>query len=232
MAETVTIAITGASGNLGRALADRLAAGGANLVLIARRQERLDEAFPQLSGSRMKIAVDLTDQQATATALHAAEQHFGAIDGLCATAGGFHMGEAVHETPAATWQAMHEINVITLLNTLRAVVPGMARRGKGRIVTVGASAALKGAARMAAYCAAKSTVMRITEAMAAELGPKGVAANCVLPTIIDTPENRTAMPQADPAGWTSPDDIAATIAFLLSANSRAINGALVPVAGT
>ncbi|GIL01685.1 MAG: short-chain dehydrogenase [Alphaproteobacteria bacterium] len=226
-----TVVITGASGNLGRAVAARLGAAGTNLVLVARDRSRLDATFPQLTAHVMKIAVDLTDREAAVAALAAAERHFAGIDGLCATAGGFQMGEMVHETPAATWQAMQAVNVTTLLNTLAAVVPGMAARRRGRIVTVGANAALAGLPRMAAYCAAKSAVMRITEALAGELGASGVGANCVLPAIIDTPQNRAAMPKADASRWTAPADIAATIAFLLSAEARAINGALVPVLG-
>jgi NAD(P)-dependent dehydrogenase (short-subunit alcohol dehydrogenase family) len=229
MARALTVAITGAAGNLGRAVAARLGEDGANLVLIGHHQSKLDEAFPELSGTVMKIAVDLLDQKATVEALDAAEQHFGGINGLCATAGGFHMGENVYETPSETWQKIQDLNVTTLLNALHAIVPGMVARGHGRIVTVGANAALKGAAKMGAYCAAKSSVMRLTEAMAGELGPKGITANCVLPSIIDTPQNREAMPKADPSKWTRPEDIAATIAFLLSDDSRAINGALVPV---
>jgi len=222
-----TFVVTGAAGNLGRAVAARLA--GANLVLVGHDAEKLDAAFPGLSGDQMKLAVDLTDQAATAQALHAAEAHFGGIDGLAAIAGGFHMGEMVHEAGDDVWAKMHAMNVATMLNAVRAVVPGMIARGSGRIVTVGANGALKGAAKMAAYIAAKSTVMRLSEAMAAELGAKGIGVNCILPGTIDTPQNREAMPKVDPGKWTPPEEIAESITFLLSPQSAAINGALVPV---
>ena len=99
------------------------------------------------------------------------------------------------------------------------------------IVSVAANSALKGVAGMAAYCASKDAVIRITEAMAAELKDKGINVNCVLPSVIDTPENRAAMPDANPGRWVSPDALAEVIAFLASDGARAINGAAIPVVG-
>jgi NAD(P)-dependent dehydrogenase (short-subunit alcohol dehydrogenase family) len=224
-----TVVVTGAYGNLGQAVAARLASQGARLVLVGRSANSLDAAFPGEDAGRLNVAVDLVDQAATDAALNAAAERLGAIDGLCAIAGGFAVGKLVHEMPAAHWQAMFDLNVATLLNAVHAVVPGMMARGYGRIVTVGAGGALKAGARMAAYAAAKSSVMRITEAMAAELRPSGISANCVLPSVIDTPENRAAMPKADPSKWVAPEDIAATIAFLVSPEARAVNGAMVAV---
>jgi NAD(P)-dependent dehydrogenase (short-subunit alcohol dehydrogenase family) len=107
----------------------------------------------------------------------------------------------------------------------------MIASGGGRIVSVAANSALKGVAGMAAYCASKDAVIRITEAMAAELKDKGINVNCVLPSVIDTPENRAAMPNADPGRWVAPDALAEVIAFLASDGARAINGAAIPVVG-
>lgn len=227
----MTVAITGAYGNLGRAVAAKLAAQGADLLVLGRRADALQDAFPGDEAKRMKIAVDLLDEAATAAAFRAAADRFGAVDGLCAIAGGFDMGTPVHETPAEAWERMLDLNVRTLLSCVRAVVPGMVERGRGRIVTIGALGAVKGSAKMGAYAAAKSSVMRITEAMAAELGPSGITVNCVMPAIIDTPQNRAAMPKADASKWVATEDIAATIAFLLSPAASAINGALIPVTG-
>jgi NAD(P)-dependent dehydrogenase (short-subunit alcohol dehydrogenase family) len=105
----------------------------------------------------------------------------------------------------------------------------MIRDGGGKIVNVGAYAAQKGVAQMAAYIASKSAVIRLTEAMSAELREKNINVNCVLPTIIDTPENRAAMPKADPRRWVAPADLANVIAFLASDAARAIHGAALPV---
>jgi NAD(P)-dependent dehydrogenase (short-subunit alcohol dehydrogenase family) len=141
------------------------------------------------------------------------------------------MGEAVHETADKTWDLMWDLNVRTLLNVVRAAVPHMIGRGGGRIVNVGAFSAQKGLAQMAAYCAAKSDVIRITESMAAELREKNINVNCVLPTILDTPENRAAMPRADASKWVATQDLASVIVFLASDSAHAIHGASVPVTG-
>ena len=84
---------------------------------------------------------------------------------------------------------------------------------------------------MGAYCASKSSVIRLTEAMSAELKDKNINVNCVLPTIIDTPDNRAAMPDADPARWVAPADLAQVIVFLASDGARAVHGAALPVTG-
>jgi len=118
-----------------------------------------------------------------------------------------------------------------VLAMARAVVPQMIRAGGGRIVNVGAYAAQRGVANMGAYVAAKSAVIRLTESMAAELREQNINVNCVLPTIIDTPENRAAMPEVDPGRWVAPEDLAKVIVFLASESARAIHGAALPVTG-
>jgi NAD(P)-dependent dehydrogenase (short-subunit alcohol dehydrogenase family) len=107
----------------------------------------------------------------------------------------------------------------------------MLRAGSGKVVNIGAFGANKGLARMGAYTAAKAAVVRLTEAMAAELRERGINVNCVLPTVIDTPDNRAAMPDADPARWVAPADLAAVIRFLASHDARAVHGAALPVTG-
>jgi NAD(P)-dependent dehydrogenase (short-subunit alcohol dehydrogenase family) len=158
-------------------------------------------------------------------------QRFKRIDVLCNIAGGFRMGSAVHETSDKDWDLMLNLNARTLLNMSRAVVPVMLKGGGGKIVNIGAFAAQKGAAQMGAYIASKSAVIRLTETMAAELREQNINVNCVLPTIIDTPENRSAMPKADPKRWVAPQDLAQVIVFLASDAARAIHGAALPVTG-
>lgn len=229
MAETVLI--TGASGNLGRALAATFGARGASLALVDRRRDRLDATFGSEGPQRLHLTADLLDAAAVEAAVQSAIARFGRIDVLCNIAGGFRMGSPVHETSDIDWNFLFDINARTLLHAARAVVPRMLEQGGGKIVNVGAFAAQHGAARMGAYVAAKSAVIRLTESMAAELRHRNVNVNCVLPTIIDTPENRKAMPDADPRKWVAPEDLANVVAFLASDAARAVHGAALPVTG-
>jgi NAD(P)-dependent dehydrogenase (short-subunit alcohol dehydrogenase family) len=226
-----TVVVTGASGNLGRAVAEAFAARGANLVLVDRNAQHLALAFGAETAQRMFGVADLLDAAQVAAMAARAVARFKRLDALCNIAGGFSMGEPVHATTDATWQAMFDLNARTLLNAVRAVVPHMLQAGRGAIVNVGAFAAQKGAAKMGVYTASKSVVIRLTESMAAELREKNVNVNCVLPTIIDTPENRKSMPDADPARWVAPQDLASVIVFLASHEARAIHGAAIPVTG-
>lgn len=226
-----TVLITGAAGNLGVAVADAFAATGANLVLLDHKREHLLKAFGGEMETRMFAEVDLLDQALLNAVVTDVVRRFGRIDAVCNIAGGFHMGAAVHETADREWNFMFDVNARTLLHVVRAVVPHLLDGGGGKVVNVGAFAAQKGAARMGAYTAAKSAVIRLTESMAAELRDKNINVNCVLPTIIDTPQNRAAMPDADPARWVAPADLAQVILFLASPAARAIHGAAIPVSG-
>ncbi|MDR7378874.1 NAD(P)-dependent dehydrogenase (short-subunit alcohol dehydrogenase family) [Rhodoferax ferrireducens] len=226
-----TVMLTGAAGNLGQAVAAAFAAQGARLVLLDRRLDALQHSFGDTGPDRLLLATDLLDPGQIAAALAAAEARFGRIHVLCNLAGGFRMGEAVHATSDSTWDLLFDTNARTLLNMARSLVPHMLAQGGGKIVNVGAFAAQKGVAQMGAYCASKSSVIRLTEAMAAELREQNINVNCVLPTILDSPENRAAMPDADPARWVKLDDLAQVIVFLASDAARAVHGAALPVTG-
>jgi NAD(P)-dependent dehydrogenase (short-subunit alcohol dehydrogenase family) len=225
------VLVTGAAGNLGRAVARAFAARGAALVLVDQRRDLLEEAFGAEDARRVFAATDLLDRGQTTGAVARAIERFGRIDVLCNLTGGFRMGEAVHETSEATWTFLLDVNARTLLGAVHAVVPHMIAAGGGRIVNVGAVAAQRGIAEMGAYCAAKSAVVRLTEAMSAELREKGINVNCVLPTTLDTPVNRAAMPEADPRRWVATDALADVIVFLASDAARAVHGVALPVTG-
>jgi NAD(P)-dependent dehydrogenase (short-subunit alcohol dehydrogenase family) len=225
-----TVMIAGAAGNLGKAVARAFARRGARLVLVDRATQRLHEQFGE-TGPCLLVPTDLLDGEAVAAAVREALRQAGRIDALCNLAGGFSMGHPVHETSDAELDAMFSVNVRTMLNAVRAVVPSMLEAGAGRIVNVGAMSALRGSALMGSYCISKDAVIRLTETMAAELGSRGINVNCVLPGIIDTPENRAAMPDADRAGWVGADALADVVVFLASERARAIHGAAIPVTG-
>ena len=226
-----TVMLTGAAGNLGQALAAAFAEQGARLVLLGRQTDEMRIIFGEEGPDRLYLATDLLDAQQVSVAFNAAVHRFARVDVLCNLAGGFRMGPTVHQTEDSTWDFLEEINVRTMLNMVRVVVPHMIECGGGKIVNVGAFAAQRGVAAMGAYCAAKSSVVRLTESMAAELREKHINVNCVLPTIMDTPENRAAMPDADPARWVAPKDLANVIVFLASPAARAIHGVALPVTG-
>ena len=217
------VMITGAAGHLGRAVAKAFDDLGASLVLLDLKQGE--------SGPHLFIQADLREADSAQRAADQALARFGRIDVLCNIAGAFRMGPSVHETSDADWDCLFDINAKSVLHTARAVVPSMIRNGSGKIVNVAAYAAQKGVAGMGAYVASKSAVIRITETMAAELREKNINVNCVMPTIIDTPDNRAAMPNADPRRWVAPQDLAAVIVFLASDAARAVHGAAIPVTG-
>ena len=225
------VLVTGAAGNLGRAVAAAFHEAGASLILVDVKDEFLKSAYPEPGPRRFCAAADLADATSTATAVDRGHQHYGRIDGLCNIAGGFRMGPAVHETGAQDWKLMMDMNAGTVLNTVRAVVPHMLAAGSGKIVNIGAGAGQAGRAHMGAYSASKSVVIRLTESMAGELREKGINVNCVLPSIIDTPANRADMPKADFSKWVAPADLARVLMFLCSDASRAIHGAAIPVVG-
>jgi len=174
--------------------------------------------------------VDLSDPAAADAAMHKARDALGGLDALINIAGGFRW-EKVEEGDGQTWAALHRLNVQTALNASRAAIPYLKASSAGRIVNVGSAAALKAGVGMGAYAASKAGVHALTQALAEELKEAGVTVNAVLPSIIDTPQNRADMPKADPAKWVSPHDLAAVILFLASEEARAITGALIPVTG-
>ncbi len=225
-----TVLVTGAAGHLGRAVARHFADLEMNRVLVARRVADLAPAG-DLPPRTLLAEADLLDAGQVAVAVATGAEKFGRIDAWCHLAGGFRMGEQVHETKSATWDFLMDVNVRTFTACARAVVPHLLAQGRGSIVAVGAHAAAHGVARMGAYCASKSAMVRLVEAMSAELRTQGINVNCVLPTLIDTPDNRAAMPSADPAMWVAPADLAAVIGFLASDAARAIHGAALPVSG-
>lgn len=229
--EAKTCLITGAGGNLGRAVSAAFASAGATVVLLDRELKNLRAAYGDKPERVLLLEVDLLDADAVAEAVETALQRVPRIDVLCNVAGGFRMGPPVHETPEETWGLMLDLNAKSVINTARAVVPGMIASRSGKIVNIAALSGLGGKANMGAYSASKSAVIRLTESMSAELRDKGINVNCILPSIIDTPQNRADMPGADPRRWVSPEALADVVLFLASDQARAIHGAAIPVTG-
>ncbi len=227
------VLITGAAGNLGRAVAHRFWAAGAQLALVDRRMGSLEEQFGAWAkGKRCLLAeVDLMAETAVANLIGTTLNHFGRIDVLVNVAGGFTMGPPLHETETDTWEFMLNLNARSVFFMSRAAIPHMLNQGSGKIVSVAARAGLEGKAKMAPYVVSKSAVIRLTESMAAELKDAGITVNCILPGTIDTPQNRADMPKADFSKWVAPEALADVIVFLASDAARAVTGAAIPVYG-
>ena len=218
------IAITGGHGVLGRAVLEAALSDGLEVAIIDRtRGQATPEGVLDLGG------VDLTDATAADRTMAAAVERFGRLDALLNIAGGF-VWQTVDD-PAPAWSRMFALNLSTAVNACRAALPYLKASPDGRIVNVGANGALKAAAGMGAYAASKSGVHRLTESLADELKTTAVTVNAVLPSILDTEQNRKDMPDADPAKWVQPADLARVMLFLASPESRAVTGALIPVTG-
>jgi len=224
--ENRVIMLTGAEGVLGQAVAAAVQAAGGKLVLV----DRAPAGDRPVAGALRLSGVDLDDAAATAAAVARAGNEVGEIDALVNVAGGF-AWESAATGSVETWDRMYKINLRTAVIASQAVLPGMMRKGSGRIVNVGSLAAMHAGVGMAAYAASKSGLERFTEGLAAELKDKGINVNAVLPSIIDTPVNRRDMPDADFSRWVSPQALAEVVIFLLSDAARAVTGALLPVRG-
>lgn len=220
------IIVTGAAGALGQQVALTLAAMGARLMLVDLNQPPWDGDTDAVSIGN----VDLTDPEHAAEVVNQTLEYFGQVDGVVNIAGGF-IWQTQSEASLETWDMQYAINVQTTVNMCQALLTPFLEQQQGVIVNVGAAAAAKAAAGMGAYAAAKSGVLRLTEAISAEHKLDGIRANAVLPTILDTPANRDAMPDSDPATWVSTESLAGVIAFLLSDAARDIHGSGIPVTG-
>ncbi|MBW8268100.1 SDR family oxidoreductase [Caldovatus aquaticus] len=226
------VVITGAAGNLGRAVTAACARAGAALALLDRDEAGLAAAARLAATAPRALAVpaDALDPAAMEGAAERVARELGRVDALCHLIGGFRMGDPVHATPPEVWRLMLDLNAGSLLNAVRAFVPRILAGGRGgKVVSVAAAAAARGAARMGAYSAAKAAAVRLTESLSAELRGAGVNVNCVLPTTMDTPQNRAAMPEADPRDWVAPEAVADVILFLCTDAARAVHGAAIPV---
>ena len=195
-------------------------------ILKAERDAIEAEEGPALAACRLVLVeADLAEEagaRAAASALSGAEV---LVNGV----GGFLGGPTVLETDLEVWDRMFRINVRTAVAMSRAVLPAMLARGRGAIVNIASRAAIDRPAGLAAYASAKSAIVVLTETLQREVQSQGVRVNAVVPTTIDTPANRAAMPDADFSRWTAPARIADVIHWLASDAGASVRGALVPV---
>ena len=222
------VAVTGAFGSLGASVGRAVIAAVARAALLDRADA--SKAPADLSQALALGEVDLGSASAAAGAIGKVVERYGRLDALVNVAGGFRW-EKLEAGSIDTWDLLYQINLRTAVNASKAALPHLRAHRDGRIVNVGAGAAVKAAAGMGAYAASKAGVAKLTEALAEELKDSGVTVNAVLPSIIDTAPNRADMPNADFSRWVKPEQIADLIVFLLCDRARAITGALIPISG-
>jgi NAD(P)-dependent dehydrogenase (short-subunit alcohol dehydrogenase family) len=228
--------VTGAAGALGSEVARVLAARGHKLALVdaERGRERLQELATSLGGACV-VAGDVASEATWAEAMPRIEREVGSPPSKAALiAGAWRGGQPLHEeTGDEVWRAMMDANLETVHRSLRALLPAMVARKRGSIVVIGSRAAVEPgtSARAAAYAASKAAVVALSRAVAAEVLSAGVRVNAVLPSTMDTPANRAAMPGADPGKWVSLASAAGVVAFLLGDEARDVSGVALPVYG-
>lgn len=220
-----TYAITGGFGILGQAVARAALATGGKVALI----DFAPANRTPLVGAVEIGGVDLSDEAQARAAMDRAADALGGLDVLVNVAGGF-VWQTLADGDLAGWSRMFALNTLTCASACKAALPHLLAARAGRIVSVGAGGAVKAAAGIGAYAASKAGVHRLTESLAEELKGR-VTVNAVLPSIIDTPTNRADMPDADPAVWVTPDEVAQAILWLASDAASGVTGALLPVSG-
>jgi NAD(P)-dependent dehydrogenase (short-subunit alcohol dehydrogenase family) len=220
-----SVLITGGTGGLGRAVTAAFVETGWRVVLPTRGKEQVD-------GAEMLPGADLTDEAAVAEVTAAAAGEAGApLTALVNLVGGYSGGTKVHELALEDFERQFTVNLRPTFLVTRAVLPHLVAGGGGSIVCVSSRAAEQPFPGASGYIASKAAVTAFARAVAVEYRDAGVRCNVVLPSVIDTPLNRAAMPDADHAGWVAPAVIASTIHFLAGAGSAATSGATVPVYG-
>jgi NAD(P)-dependent dehydrogenase (short-subunit alcohol dehydrogenase family) len=224
--------VTGGTGALGQAVTLRLLAEGATVGVpwvVEQEHEALRGRLEPAARERLLTTrADVTDPAALSSVAETLRSRHGRLDILISLVGGFAAGNLV-ETDRPTWERMLSLNLTSAFTAARTVAPHMVAAGHGRIVTIGSRAVVPPAGGFIAYTVAKAGVIALTLALAQELKGSGVTANCVLPSTMDTPANRTAMPDSDRRGWVPVASVADGIAFLVRDDSGHVTGTLLAI---
>jgi NAD(P)-dependent dehydrogenase (short-subunit alcohol dehydrogenase family) len=221
-----SVLVTGATGALGSAVVEAFLEAGATVTAVARKVADQEER------ERLRwFAADLTKTDGAEEAAAAAVEHGGKLDVLAHVLGGFAGGAPTFETDDATWDKMIALNLRAAFVTVRAALPKMLDNGYGRIVAVGSRVGVETVPGLSAYAVSKAGLNALIRTVAEENRDNNITANAVLPSVIDTPDNRHAMADADYDRWVKPEALAAHIVWLASEEARDVTGALLPVYG-
>ena len=234
MSDQRVAVLTGGTGGLGTAVSKRLAATGHRLAVTYVRPEESAafESVMDLDEDQLLLRrVDASSPDEMAAFLTETEGHFGRIDIVCSLVGVWAGGRDIEETSDVRWERMLDVNLNSAFTTLRAAIPHLRRSPAGRLVFVGSRAAQDTPAGQAAFNVAKAGVVALAKSASAELDDTGITVNVIMPSVIDTPATREALPFADYVDWPTPDEIAKVIEFLVSPESEVISGGVIPVYG-
>jgi NAD(P)-dependent dehydrogenase (short-subunit alcohol dehydrogenase family) len=218
------VLVAGGTGVLGTAVVHELVGAGHAVVatwIVPEEGERLASLPVEL------VEADLFDADAAETAVATVEDLEAVVD----LVGGFSAGPRVHETDPEDFERLIRLNLTPAFTLARAAMPRMMERGGGGFVGVSARPALRPFPGAAGYVTAKAAVLAFIQALDAEYRGLGIRCNAILPSVIDTPANREAMPDADWSKWVPPEEIAKVVRFLVSEDSKPTSGAAIPVYG-
>ncbi len=233
-----TVVVTGASSGIGDGIARRFAAEGANLVLAARRKDRLDALAAEIGADRaLAVATDVTSQDDVQAMIDAGAARFGGIDVLVSNAG-VGLGKEFAETTLADWRLLMSTDVDSCFFGAQAALPYLTR-SRGSIVQIASASGLGGDRRLTAYNAAKGAVVNFTRGLAFDLGQFGIRVNTVAPSLTGPEELALKYPDMIErfnqrralAGFSTPADVAGAVSFLASDDARFITGTILPVDG-
>ena len=230
------VVLTGATGHIGPTVLRGYLDHGAHVAIPVRDEAKgaaLRDTLGDLAGTaddpRVLVrGADPGDRVAMERFVEHVMRVWGRLDVVANLIGGYAASDAASGDLAA-YRAYWDQKVATIVTAIAACLRPMRARGYGRVVNVLSMAALKGEKGAAGYAMANAALLRWTESLAEETKRDGITANCVLPRIIDNPENRAAMPKADPSRWATAAEIAAVVVFLSSDEASGITGTAMPV---
>ena len=228
--------VTGATGALGRVVAKALLEHGAQVVSTHRGEEKLRELIDFVGGFKdglVSIQTDVTDENSVQALFQQVIGQYGRVDILLNIVGAFRGGAEIVNTKASDWDFVLSVNLKSAFLCSKAALPQMIKQNYGRIISVSSRSAAEKRYRVkdGAYAVSKAGIIVLTETIAEEVKKYNINANCILPSTIDTPDNRRNFPSADYSKWVKPEQIADVMLFLVSDESKTISGASIPVYG-
>jgi NAD(P)-dependent dehydrogenase (short-subunit alcohol dehydrogenase family) len=219
--------ITGAKGGLGSFVTKAFLEAGASVAGVSRSIGASDFNHPRFAA----IPTELRSGEAAETALDETVSRFGRVDVVVHLMGGWAGGSRLEDTDEATFERMLDMNLRSTFFVIKAAARRMRAQRSGRLLAIGSKAAHEPQQKAGAYSVSKSALVALMRAFAYELRDSGVTANVLLPATMDTPQNRAAMPGADPSRWVRPSHVAQMLVFLASDAASAISGAAIPIFG-